>query len=173
MLSAIAGSAGGLLLLGLTIYFLIEVPFDPLHKSSICFSIHLSNISMTAITVEFIGNVSFVFVRFNDLNNILRQMLFDDAHMRNCVIDGSASKELIYTNYLPCPNQKNFLKNKSKTSTVHMSEWIDRRKMEHGVDRKPTIKWIFKSPLTLFTKTYDRFDENWELCHVIKRHDRL
>ncbi|XP_037034420.1 uncharacterized protein LOC119073214 [Bradysia coprophila] len=155
VLSAIAGMTAGLMLFGFTVYFLIDVPFDTMHKACICFSIYLSNISMYAITVEFIGNVSFVFVRFNDINNILRQLLFDDTYLLNSVIDESASRELIYTNYLPIPNKKNLFKKKSKFSSVHsMSEWMDRRKAEYGNQQKPLMKSRFKWPWTLFTKTF-------------------
>lgn len=148
-----SGAICALFLFGLTIYFLIDVPFEPFHKACVCFSIYVSNVSMYAITTEYICYVSFVFMRFHSINNILRQLLFDDSYLQYSIIDESASKELIYTNYIPIEHKKLFLNTKSNVSSIHMSEWMERRKNEYANHHEPAVKLRFASLRSLYSKT--------------------
>lgn len=148
------GSVAAFVLFGLTIYFLLDVPFfNPLHKACVCFSIYMSNVCIYAITTEFICYVSFIFLRFNNINNILRQLLFNDSHLRYSIIDESTSKELTYTNYIPNNDRKkSFVHTKSKISSIHMSEWMEHRKNEKENHHKPPTKLRFTSLWNLLAK---------------------
>lgn len=154
ILSVIAGSLAAFILFGLTIYFLIDIPFfNPLHKACVCFSIYMSNVCIYAITTEFICYISFIIIRFNSVNHILRQLLYDDSYLRYSIIDESTSKELIYTNYIPIDRKKCFLNTKSKISSIHMAEWMEQRlQNEHTNHDKPPIKLRFIPIWTLHTK---------------------
>lgn len=155
-LSALSGAFFAMFLFGLTIYFLLDVPFDPFHKACVCFSIFVSNVSMYAITTEYVCYVSFVFMRFHSINNILRQLLFDDSYLQYSIIDASESKELIYTNYMPIEHKKkSFLNTNSNLSAIHMSEWMARRKKEQANHHEPSIKLRFASLRSLYTKMYE------------------
>lgn len=162
LLSASSGVVAAFILFGLTIYFLIDIPFDPLHKACVCFSIYMSNVCIYVITVEFICYVYFLFMRFHCINNVLRQLLFDDSYLHHSIIDESASKELIYTNYVPIDHKKCFLNTKSKMSSIHMSEWMERRRNDYANQRKPPTKFRFTSVWRLYTKTYEYFGITWQ-----------
>lgn len=150
--STVMGATAALILCALTLYFLSDLPFNPFHKACVCFSIYMSNVCIYAITTEFLWYVTFIFVRFHAVNNILRQLLLDDSYLKHTIIDESTSKELIYTNYIPSESRTEYKKTlgnkRMKMSTVRMSEWMERRKNEY----KPPIKLRFKSFWKLFTK---------------------
>ncbi len=149
-MAAISGASCAFILFGLTVYFLIDLPFDPLQMACVCFSIYVSNVSVYAITSEYISHISFVFLRFYAVNNILTQLLLDGSYLHCSVIDESSSKELIYTNYLPVSNKKNFLNKKSNISSIHVTEWMDHRRNNEFA--KPPIKLKFDKYWSLFTK---------------------
>lgn len=148
IISAVMGVIAALVLFGLTIYFLIDLPFHPFHKACVCFSIYMSNVCIYAITTEYLWYVSFIFMRFHAVNNILKQLLLDDSYLKQAIIDDSTSKELIYTNYLPTEHKTSVCNKKLKISSIRMSEWMESRRNEI----KPPIKLRFKSVWTLFTK---------------------
>ncbi len=119
----------------------------------VCFSIYVSNVGVYAIASDYIAHISFVFMRFYAVNNILTQLLLDDSYLKSSVIDESSSKELIYTNYLPVSNKKNFLNKKSNISSIHVTEWMDyRRNNEYVRPQKTPIKVKLIRFLSQFVK---------------------
>lgn len=60
-----------------TCYYMWYLPLSTLHMVCICASIFLSNLCTFAIFIQFVSALVFIFTRFNIINCLLEQMLFD------------------------------------------------------------------------------------------------
>lgn len=132
-------------LIGVTCYLISDLPLDNKTKYCIGLSIFLSNVGILSTAHQFNSCQMFILSRYNIINNIVLQLLFDSPETKERVeifADNQLyRKELQYTKYKNNFSSKNvFLRDQLEISTITKSENILRKKEDLRKQKKDMEK---------------------------------
>lgn len=114
-----------------TFYLINDLSLDYKTKCCIGLSIFLSNSSILSTSQNFNTSQMFILSRYNVVNNILLQLLFDNPETKERIeiVDDRSRKELQYTKYRNNFSSKNvLLRDQLEISTITKTENILRKK---------------------------------------------